>query len=100
MAGFSSLLRGWIYATCRLHPIQPKVGYQPQARYFFIMLLPGALLLTGGLYTLAARQALSVTAFGVLFIALGLLNTLALVTVSKAGIATGGVRQNARSRLL
>jgi 4-amino-4-deoxy-L-arabinose transferase-like glycosyltransferase len=69
-----------------------KVGYQPQARYFFIMLLPGALLLTGGLYALAAKRAFRMAAFGILFIALSVLNTLALVIVSKAGPAYGGVR--------
>src|SRR5580704_11003962 len=71
-----------------------KVGYQPQARYFFIMLLPGALVLTGGLYVLAARRAVRVAVFGVMLTGLGLLNASALVTVSKAGTATGGVRSN------
>jgi 4-amino-4-deoxy-L-arabinose transferase-like glycosyltransferase len=74
-----------------------SIGYQPQARYFFILVLPGALLLTGGLYTLAATQALRVAAVGILFIGLALLNTLALVTVSKVGIASGGVRQSLHS---
>jgi 4-amino-4-deoxy-L-arabinose transferase-like glycosyltransferase len=69
-----------------------KIAYQPQARYFFILLLPGALLLTGGLYTFAARRALRVLAFGILFIGLGLLNALSLATISKAGVASGGVR--------
>jgi 4-amino-4-deoxy-L-arabinose transferase-like glycosyltransferase len=71
-----------------------KIGYQPQARYFFILLLPGALLLTGGLHALAARRALRVIAFSILFMGLGLLNATALVTVSKAGTASGGVRGN------
>ena len=71
-----------------------SILYMPQARYFFIMLLPGALLLTGGLYTLAARRALRLAAFAVLFMGLGLLNALALATVSKAGPALGGVRQH------
>jgi hypothetical protein len=62
------------------------------ARYFFIMLLPGGLLLTGGLYMFAPRRVLRVLAFGILFIGLGLLNALSLATVSKAGIASGGVR--------
>ena len=69
-----------------------NIGYQPQARYFFILLLPGALLLTGGLYTLAATPALRIVAFGIVFTALGFLNAFALVTVSKAGPAPGGVR--------
>jgi 4-amino-4-deoxy-L-arabinose transferase-like glycosyltransferase len=69
-----------------------SIVYMPQARYFFVMLLPGALLLTGGLYTLAARRPFRVAVFGILFIGLGLLNALALVTVSKAGPANGGVR--------
>jgi 4-amino-4-deoxy-L-arabinose transferase-like glycosyltransferase len=71
-----------------------SIVYMPQARYFFILLLPGALLLTGGLYTLTARRALRVAALAVLFVALGLLNTLALVTVREAGVAIGGVREN------
>jgi hypothetical protein len=70
------------------------IGYQPRARYFFIMLLPGALLLTGGLYALVAKRALRVAAVGILFIALGFLNASALVTVSEAGVAKGGVRQH------
>jgi 4-amino-4-deoxy-L-arabinose transferase-like glycosyltransferase len=74
-----------------------QIAYMPMARYFFIMLLPGALLLTGGLYTLAARRVLRLAAFALLFIGLGSLNVLALVTVTKAGVAIGGVRQNLRS---
>jgi hypothetical protein len=70
------------------------IGYQPQARYFFIMLLPGALLLTGGLYTLATRRTRRLAAFGILFLALAVLNVFALVTVRDAGIAIGGVRQH------
>jgi 4-amino-4-deoxy-L-arabinose transferase-like glycosyltransferase len=70
------------------------VVYMPQARYFFILLLPGALLLTGGLYAFAARRVLRVAVFSLLFIGLGLLNALALATVSKAGPASGGVRQH------
>jgi 4-amino-4-deoxy-L-arabinose transferase-like glycosyltransferase len=68
--------------------------YMPQARYFFIMVLPGALFLTGGLYVLAAKRVLRVVAFGILFIALGALNAFSLVTVSKAGVASGGVRMH------
>jgi 4-amino-4-deoxy-L-arabinose transferase-like glycosyltransferase len=71
-----------------------SIVYMPEARYFFIVLLPGALLLTGGLYAFLARRTLRMAAFGLLFIGLALLNTLALVTVSKAGIASGGVRQH------
>jgi 4-amino-4-deoxy-L-arabinose transferase-like glycosyltransferase len=71
-----------------------SVVYMPQARYFFILLLPGALLLTGGLYAFAARRGLRVAVFSLLFIGLGFLNALALVTVSKAGPASGGVRQH------
>lgn len=70
------------------------VVYMPQARYFFILLLPGALLLTGGLYAFAARRVLRVAVFSLLFIGLGSLNALALATVSKAGPASGGVRQH------
>jgi len=70
-----------------------KIAYQPQARYFFILLLPGALLLTGGLCAIAGRHAVRVAAVGILFVGLGLLNGLALVTVTKAGTATAGVRR-------
>lgn len=66
----------------------------PQARYFFILLLPGALLVTGGLYTLAARWALKVAVVATLLTGVGVLNIFALVTLSKAGVAIGGVRQN------
>ena len=69
-----------------------RIAYMPMARYFSIMLLPGGLLLTGGVYTFAARRALRVLAFGILFIGLGLLNALSLATVSKAGVASAGVR--------
>jgi 4-amino-4-deoxy-L-arabinose transferase-like glycosyltransferase len=69
-----------------------RIAYMPMARYFFIMLLPGGLLLTGGLYTFAARRALRVLALGILFIGLGILNALSLATVDKAGVASGGVR--------
>jgi 4-amino-4-deoxy-L-arabinose transferase-like glycosyltransferase len=69
-----------------------SVLYMPQARYFFMMLLPSALLLTGGLYSLLANRVLRVAAFAVLFAGLGLLNTLALVTISKAGPANNGIR--------
>jgi 4-amino-4-deoxy-L-arabinose transferase-like glycosyltransferase len=71
-----------------------SIGYMPMARYFFIMVLPGALVLTGGLYALAATPCLRVTAFSILFIGLGVLNALALVTVTRAGTATGGVRHH------
>ena len=71
-----------------------EIAYMPMARYFFIMLLPGALLLTGGLYAFASTRALRMAVFGMLFIALGLLNTFALVTVSRAGPAIGGVRSH------
>jgi 4-amino-4-deoxy-L-arabinose transferase-like glycosyltransferase len=71
-----------------------SIIYQPMARYFVILHLPGALLLTGGLYTLAARRALRMFVFSLLFMGLGLLNALALVTVIKAGPAPGGVRQH------
>jgi 4-amino-4-deoxy-L-arabinose transferase-like glycosyltransferase len=74
-----------------------KIAYQPQVRYFFILLLPGALLLTGGIYALAARPTLRVVAFTLLFLGLIMLNVLGLVTVDKAGIANGGVRQGLRS---
>jgi 4-amino-4-deoxy-L-arabinose transferase-like glycosyltransferase len=71
-----------------------SIVYQPMARYFVILHLPGALLLTGGLYTLAARRLLRMFVFGLLFMGLSLLNALALTTVIKAGPAPGGVRQH------
>ena len=70
-----------------------KIAYQPQARYFFILLLPGALLLTGGGYALAARSSVRAVACALLFAGLAALNAFALVTVTDAGIAIGGVRQ-------
>jgi 4-amino-4-deoxy-L-arabinose transferase-like glycosyltransferase len=75
-----------------------KVAYQPQARYFFLLLVPGALLLTGGVHGLSAKRALRLAAVGVLFIAFGLLNALALVAVKQAGPAPGGVRHKPRRR--
>ena len=75
-----------------------KVAYQPQARYFFLLLVPGALLLTGGLHCLAAKRALRLAAVGLLLIAFGLLNALALVAVKQAGPAPGGVRHKPRRR--
>jgi 4-amino-4-deoxy-L-arabinose transferase-like glycosyltransferase len=70
-----------------------KIAYQPQARYFFILLLPGALLLTGGGYALAARSSVRAVACALLFAGLAALNAFALMTVTDAGIAIGGVRQ-------
>ena len=78
---------------CYFIRFNKSILYMPQARYFFIMLLPGALLLTGGLHTIAARRVFRVAAFAILFMGLGLLNTVALVTLHKAGPAIGGVRQ-------
>jgi 4-amino-4-deoxy-L-arabinose transferase-like glycosyltransferase len=75
-----------------------KVAYQPQARYFFLLLVPGALLLTGGLHGLAAKRALRLAAVSVLLMAFGLLNSLALLAVKDAGPAHGGVRHKPRRR--
>jgi hypothetical protein len=75
-----------------------KIAYQPQARYFFLLLVPGALLLTGGLHCLAAKQALRLAAVGGLLIAFGLLNAFALVAVKQAGPAPGGVRHKPRRK--
>lgn len=74
-----------------------KIAYQPQARYFFIVLLPGAIALTGGIYLFAARSILRAAAFALLFMRLVVLNGLGLVTVDKAGVASGGIRQGLRS---
>ena len=73
--------------------LNQKVSYQPQARYFFILLLPGALLLTGGVCAVAARRALRLAVVAILFVGIGLLNAFALVTVSKASVASGWIRQ-------
>lgn len=70
-----------------------EIAYMPMARYFFIMLLPGALLLMGGVCALAATRALRLAVVAILFLGVGLLNAFALVTVSEAGVAIGGVRQ-------
>jgi hypothetical protein len=75
-----------------------KVAYQPQARYFFLLLTPGALLLTGGLHGLAATRTLRLAAVSVLLIAFALLNALALVAVKDAGPAHGGIRHKPRRR--
>lgn len=80
-----SLLAGYIQ-------FNKSVGYQPQARYFFMMLLPAALLLTAGLYTFVAKRSLRIVVFAILFAGLGLLNAFALATVNNAGVATAGVR--------
>jgi hypothetical protein len=74
-----------------------KIAYQPQARYFFIVLLPGAIALTGGIYLFAAKPILRAAAFALLFMGLFVLNGLGLVTVNKAGVASGGIRQGLRS---
>jgi len=75
-----------------------RIAYQPQARYFFILLLPGALLLTGGVYAFAASQHLRAAVCTMLLIALAVLNALGLATIGKAGIAIGGARQHVTSR--
>lgn len=76
-----------------------KIAYQPQARYFFILLLPGALLLTGGVYAFAARRPLRAAVCIFIFIGLAVLNALGLATIGRAGIAIGGARQHVTSRL-
>src|SRR4029077_11747674 len=75
-----------------------KIAYQPQARYFFILLLPGALLLTGGVYAFAPRRPLRAAVCTILLVGLGVLNALGLATIGKAGIAIGGARQHVTSR--
>jgi 4-amino-4-deoxy-L-arabinose transferase-like glycosyltransferase len=75
-----------------------KIAYQPQARYFFILLLPGALLLTGGVYAFAARRPLRAVACTFIFLGLAVLNALGLSTIGRAGIAIGGARQHVTSR--
>jgi len=69
-----------------------KIAYQPQARYFFIIVLPGALLLTGGLYALAWTKTLRAIAVAALLAGLTVLNGSAIAAVYRAGPARGGVR--------
>ena len=75
-----------------------KIPYQPQARYFFILLLPGALLLTGGVYAFAAKRPLRAAVCTFIFTGLVVLNALGLATIGRAGIAIGGARQHVTSR--
>jgi hypothetical protein len=75
-----------------------KIAYQPQARYFFILLLPGTLLLTGGVYAFAARRPLRAAVCTLIFIGLAVLNALGLATIGRAGVAIGGARQHVTSR--
>jgi len=75
-----------------------KIAYQPQARYFFILLVPGALLLTGGVYAFAARRPLRAAVCTFIFIGLAALNALGLATIGRAGVAIGGARQHVTSR--
>jgi 4-amino-4-deoxy-L-arabinose transferase-like glycosyltransferase len=69
-----------------------KIAYQPQARYFFILLLPGTLLLTGGLYAFAWIRIVRVLAVAALLSGLAVLNGSAIATIYRAGPARGGVR--------
>ena len=80
-----TLLIGYIQYNAR-------IAYQPQARYFFIVLLPGALLLTGGLYAFAWTRTMRVLAVAALLTGLTVLNGFAIATVHRAGPARGGVR--------
>jgi 4-amino-4-deoxy-L-arabinose transferase-like glycosyltransferase len=75
-----------------------KVAYQPQARYFFLLLVPCALMLTAGLHRLAATRALRLATVGTLLIAFGVLNGSALVALKRAGPAHGGVRHKSHRR--
>jgi len=75
-----------------------KIPYQPQARYFFILLLPGALLLMGGVYAFAAKRPLRAAVCTFIFTGLVVLNALGLATIGRAGIAIGGARQHVTSR--
>jgi len=75
-----------------------KIAYQPQARYFFILLLPGALLLTGGVYAFAAKRPLRAAVCTFIFTGLVVLNALGLAAIGRAGIAIGGARQHVTSR--
>ena len=85
VASCFNLPRDWGGIACRFIQYNAKVAYQPQARYFFLLLVPSALLLTGGLHSLAAKRVLRLAAVSVLLTAFGLLNALALVAVKDAG---------------
>jgi 4-amino-4-deoxy-L-arabinose transferase-like glycosyltransferase len=75
-----------------------KIAYRPQVRYFFVLLLPCALLLTDGVYTFAARRPLRSAVCTLIFVGLAVLNVLGLMTIGRAGIAIGGARQHVTSR--
>jgi 4-amino-4-deoxy-L-arabinose transferase-like glycosyltransferase len=87
----STLLVGYIQYNA-------KIAYQPQARYFFILLLPCALLLTGGVYTFAAKWPLRAAVCTFIFVGLAVLNALGLTVIGRAGIAISGARQHVTSR--
>lgn len=54
------------------------VGFQPQARYFFILLVPISILLTGGIYALVRNRVLRIIALGVPLLWLAFLNVAGL----------------------
>ena len=75
-----------------------KIAYQPQARYFFIILLPGVLVLTGGLYAFAWTKTLRIFVVTALLAGLAILNGSAIATVYRAGPARNGVRSRTTRR--
>ncbi len=58
------------------------VAFQAQGRYLFPVLLPAALLFTGGLYALLPGRWLKTLGLGLLLAWLGLLNMVGLATIS------------------
>jgi hypothetical protein len=55
------------------------IAYQPQGRYFFTLLLPATLFLTGGLYALTRAGWLRVIALSGPIILLAALNAISLI---------------------
>src|SRR5262249_24918962 len=55
-----------------------QVADAPQGRYLYLLLLPGALLFTGGLYALPPHRILKIVAFSLPIVWLGAMNFVAL----------------------
>jgi hypothetical protein len=57
------------------------VGFQPQGRLLFLVLLPAGLLFTGGVYVLAPGRVIKVVALSVLIVWLAYMNAVSLAVV-------------------
>jgi hypothetical protein len=62
-----------------------RAAAAPQGRYFYLLLLPGAILLTGGLYALVPNRAARVILLSVPVVWLAIANYVGLMTVVAAG---------------